>query len=426
MADNPVFARFLGHAPKITVIKKMSGRPIIALTLDIEKTYRGIHGLTSKMRTGVNQPQLASVRPQTDDRGYLIVRINDCFNGRYCAERPLGQGSFGRVVLAKDTMNNTYVAIKIMKAGKLFTHKGREEAEIMTMLSDEDPPISCKFIESFMQGNHYCIVMEALGSNLYHLLKSTKMQGFPLQTIRVWARRYLTSFKVLQHDRIRIIHTDCKPENTLIPFNNTCVEDIRIVDFGSAVRYPEGQMFLYIQSRYYRAPEVLLLQPYDYQIDIWSIAAILFEMHTGKVLFPAKSSELLCYMMIDILGYPPKEMVMDEDQKQINNSLKRYFKVRRQEDVELFHLNENAFPHQVVPDSYLLNKSVIEMAEAQKERIFGRPLRELIRNPIMVQYEGHTSADYDEFEEFLSKILVYDPKKRWTIDDALNSRFLNH
>lgn len=78
-------------------------------------------------------------------------------------------------------------------------------------------------------------------------------------------------------------------------------------------------------------------------------------------------------MMVDILGYPPKEMIMDEEQKQISNSLKRYFKMRKQEDAELFHLNENAFPHQVVPDSYLLNKSVIEMAEAQKERIFGRP-----------------------------------------------------
>lgn len=44
----------------------------------------------------------------------------------------------------------------------------------------------------------------------------------------------------------------------------------------------------------------------------------------------------------------------------------------------------------------------------------------------MTQYEGHTSADYEEFEEFLSKILVYDPKRRWTIDEALNSRFLSH
>lgn len=404
----------------------MSRRPVIALTLDIEKTYRSIHGIASKMRTTINQPQLTSARPQTDDRGYLIVRVNDCFNNRYCAERPLGQGSFGRVVLAKDTVSDTYVAIKIMKAGKLFTHKGREEAEIMTMLSNENPPISCKFIESFVQGNHYCIVMEALGSNLYHLLKSTKMQGFPLQTIRVWAHRYLTSFKKLQHDSIRIIHTDCKPENTLIPFNNTCIEDIRIIDFGSAVRYPEGQVFFYIQSRYYRAPEVLLLQSYDYQIDIWSIATILFEMHTGKVLFPAKSSELLCYMMIDVLGFPPAEMVMDDEQKQINNNLRRYFKLRRQDDEELRHLNNNAFPHQKIPDKYLLNKNVLEMAEAQKERIFGRPLKELIRNPIMAQYKGHTNADYEEFEEFLSNILVYDPKKRWAIDDALNSRFLNH
>ncbi len=48
------------------------------------------------------------------------------------------------------------------------------------------------------------------------------------------------------------------------------------------------QMFHYIQSRFYRSPEVLLGIPYDLAIDMWSLGCILVEMHTGEPLFSGK------------------------------------------------------------------------------------------------------------------------------------------
>ena len=45
------------------------------------------------------------------------------------------------------------------------------------------------------------------------------------------------------------------------------------------------QMYQYIQSRFYRSPEVLLGIPYDLAIDMWSLGCILVEMHTGESLF---------------------------------------------------------------------------------------------------------------------------------------------
>ena len=48
------------------------------------------------------------------------------------------------------------------------------------------------------------------------------------------------------------------------------------------------QMFHYIQSRFYRSPEVLLGIPYDLAIDVWSLGCILVEMHTGEPLFSGK------------------------------------------------------------------------------------------------------------------------------------------
>lgn len=47
-------------------------------------------------------------------------------------------------------------------------------------------------------------------------------------------------------------------------------------------------MFQYIQSRFYRSPEVLLGIPYDLAIDVWSLGCILVEMHTGEPLFSGK------------------------------------------------------------------------------------------------------------------------------------------
>lgn len=46
-----------------------------------------------------------------------------------------------------------------------------------------------------------------------------------------------------------------------------------------------SQIYQYIQSRFYRSPEVLLGMPYDLAIDMWSLGCILVEMHTGEPLF---------------------------------------------------------------------------------------------------------------------------------------------
>jgi dual specificity tyrosine-phosphorylation-regulated kinase 2/3/4 len=57
-----------------------------------------------------------------------------------------------------------------------------------------------------------------------------------------------------------VIHCDLKPENIL--FTDSNCESLKIIDFGSSCfNYKSG--FTYVQSRYYRAPEILLGLPYD-------------------------------------------------------------------------------------------------------------------------------------------------------------------
>lgn len=86
----------------------------------------------------------------------------------------------------------------------------------------------------------------------------------------------------------RIIHCDLKPENILLRSKSRT--DIKIIDFGSSCHVNE-RMYTYIQSRFYRAPEIIFGIPYDLAIDMWSFGCILVELYTGFPLFPGESEE---------------------------------------------------------------------------------------------------------------------------------------
>lgn len=96
-----------------------------------------------------------------------------------------------------------------------------------------------------------------------------------------------------------IIHCDLKPENIVLEVMHPC--RIKIIDFGSSC-FTTDYLSSYIQSRSYRAPEVLLGLPYDMKIDIWSLGCIAAELHTGRVLFTNDCSATLLARIISILG----------------------------------------------------------------------------------------------------------------------------
>lgn len=49
---------------------------------------------------------------------------------------------------------------------------------------------------------------------------------------------------------------------------------IKLIDFGSSC-YSDEKMYSYIQSRYYRAPEVILGYEYSFPIDMWSFGCVI-------------------------------------------------------------------------------------------------------------------------------------------------------
>lgn len=65
-------------------------------------------------------------------------------------------------------------------------------------------------------------------------------------------------------------------------------------------------MYTYIQSRFYRAPEVILGAPYTCSIDMWSFGCILAELLTGFPLFPGENENEQMACIMEICGVPPR------------------------------------------------------------------------------------------------------------------------
>jgi dual specificity tyrosine-phosphorylation-regulated kinase 2/3/4 len=69
------------------------------------------------------------------------------------------------------------------------------------------------------------------------------------------------------------------------------------------------RIYTYIQSRFYRAPEIILGIPYTTAIDMWSFGAIVAELYSGFPLFPGESEvEQLAYIM-ELYGTPSDEVL---------------------------------------------------------------------------------------------------------------------
>ncbi|XP_063933642.1 dual specificity tyrosine-phosphorylation-regulated kinase 2-like [Zophobas morio] len=107
-------------------------------------------------------------------------------------------------------------------------------------------------------------------------------------------------------EREGIIHADLKPENVLLLQPEKC--RIKVIDFGSSC-FATEKVFTYVQSRFYRSPEVILGVAYDTKIDMWSLGCILAELYTGRPIFAGEDEheQLLCIMQV--LGFPPRTLV---------------------------------------------------------------------------------------------------------------------
>ena len=188
--------------------------------------------------------------------GDLICRPNDVvYNPEGCTYEmvgKLGQGTFGQVMRCS-TVDGRSVALKIIKNKPAYFQQALVELRILQTLGHYDRRI-VKMVDHFVFRKHLCIVFELLGGNLYELLRQNGYRGLEIPIVRSITQQLLRALVCLKREDV--IHCDLKPENILMTHPRS--SRIKLIDFGSAAF--AGQVcYSYIQSRFYRAPDVILV-----------------------------------------------------------------------------------------------------------------------------------------------------------------------
>jgi dual specificity tyrosine-phosphorylation-regulated kinase 2/3/4 len=250
-----------------------------------------------------------------DDLGNYILMQGDSIGYRFEVVEILGRGSFSQVCKCLDHKKSEIVAVKIIKSKPKFTSQANTEIRLLENINNKDLEENSNIIHLkeylFFRG-HPCLVFELLSMNLYELIKENEFKGLSIHLIRKIASQLLCSLKFLKS--IHVIHCDLKPENVLLKSPDSF--SIKLVDFGSGC-YEHERVYSYIQSRFYRSPEVLLGIPYTTSVDIWSLGCILAELYIGRPLFPAENEAELMSMILEIKDTPPLELINKASRKKI-------------------------------------------------------------------------------------------------------------
>lgn len=229
----------------------------------------------------------------------------------------LGQGSFGQVL--KCQVADSCVALKISKNRQAYFNQGCFEANILKRLNSSfdsnDTQHIVRMLDCFVFQKHLCIAFELLDMTLLEFLKWNNYKGVALVTIQSITRQLLEALMCLKD--ASLIHCDLKPENVMVCSMSPM--RIKLIDFGSACT-EKSMLHTYIQSRFYRSPEVILGLPYSSAIDLWSLGCISAELLLGLPLFPGQCEYDQLRCITKIVGLPPKDMLAT------GSKSKRFFK----------------------------------------------------------------------------------------------------
>uniref|UniRef100_A0A2P2MM10 mitogen-activated protein kinase n=1 Tax=Rhizophora mucronata TaxID=61149 RepID=A0A2P2MM10_RHIMU len=282
----------------------------------------------------------------------------------------LGRGASGIVCCARNAETNEEVAIK--KVGNAFDNRidaKRTLREIKLLCHmDHENIIKIKDIipppmkESF---NDVYIVYELMDTDLHQIIRSK--QALTDDHCQYFLYQLLRGLKYIHS--ANVLHRHLKPSNLLL--NANC--DLKICDFGLARTTSETDfMTEYVVTRWYRAPELLLnCSEYTGAIDIWSVGCILMEIIRREPLFPGRDYVQQLTLITELLGSPD-----DSDLGFLrSDNARRYVK-------QLPHVPKQPFAHKF-PD---ISPLALDLAE---------------------------------------RMLVFDPRKRITVEEALNHPYLS-
>ncbi|XP_065159459.1 homeodomain-interacting protein kinase 2 isoform X3 [Atheta coriaria] len=383
-----------------------------------EQIKLGSNTTITTAHSKVNAAPGANPQPQGSGSGadgdYQLVQHEVLYSmtNQYEVLEFLGRGTFGQVVKCWKKGTNEIVAIKILKNHPSYARQGQIEVSILSRLSQEnaDEFNFVRAYECFQHKNHTCLVFEMLEQNLYDFLKQNKFSPLPLKFIRPILQQVLTA--LLKLKQLGLIHADLKPENIMLVDPVRQPYRVKVIDFGSASHVSKAVCNTYLQSRYYRAPEIILGLPFCEAIDMWSLGCVVAELFLGWPLYPGSSEYDQIRYISQTQGLPTEHM--------LNNASKTTkFFYRDMESTYPFWRLKTPEEHEA--------ETGIKSKEARKY-IFNC-LDDIGQVNVPTDLEGGQllaeKADRKEFIDLLKRMLTMDQvERRTTPGEALNHPFV--
>jgi len=377
-----------------------------------EKVKLRMFVIKAKQEWAERAPQ---ARGETNEQEYYMASEGEAFGPKreFRCEASIGRGVFSSVFAVKQTAGeekDKSFAVKFVRSNHMMRKAAEKEVELYKRLAKQAPKEdneASQFMmflagcETFTHNGHLAMVFELQKCDLRTAMqKYGQGKGLPLQTVAQYVRQIFLCLRLLR--KLKVILGDLKPDNILMSLSKT---EVKVCDFGSAMEVAEEVKTAYMQPRYYRAPEIIIGNAYDTQIDLWSAGVTLYELGTGKILFKGKNNNGMLRAMLDVCGEFPRRMT-------------------KEGAYGSKHFNEKGDLVHKTPDSMSGLPEILKMRDYQKPRV---PISGLVEK---VLKEPPPNADNKTQERLLprladlvSKCLRIDQNERFTPEHALAHNF---
>lgn len=232
--------------------------------------------------------------------------------GSYELVKLIGEGSMGRVFLARHATLGRQVAVKVMRPEHLKTphlvQRFFQEARSVNQINHEHIVEVLDFVnevEGSGSGRAYCVMELLVGASLAELLRKQ-----PLAIERaVHIIRQVCGALEAAH-QLGVVHRDVKPDNIFITARNGDSSFTKVLDFGVAkLTAPLGEEKAsetiegtIVGTPAYMAPEQAAGLGADHRADIYGVGVVLYEILAGH---PPFESTSFGQLVVQIITKPP-------------------------------------------------------------------------------------------------------------------------
>ncbi|KAA8496222.1 Serine/threonine-protein kinase ppk15 [Porphyridium purpureum] len=438
-------------------------RLLLAASVGLVATYKTLHP-QYEYRSDMNPQRVLTSDDKPmhnhglDNQGHdLILSANDILRGPadqgdYEVEDLLGIGTFGQVVSCRHLPSGRSVAVKVIKNLASYEKQARLEMaildEIHQLASNTDTTRIIKLLNHFTYAGHLCLVFEKLSHNLFEVIQQNNYRGMDLSVVRQLVSQLLSAMVVLED--LRITHCDIKPENMMLAKSDRL--DMVLIDFGSARRH-EDKLFSYVQSRFYRAPEVILGGAYDTKIDAWSLGCVAAELMLGLPLFPGQTEYNMLQRITEMIGDASADFIercpnayryyerVDDDDSDTSQPCS-YYRLRLEREVRQSIASSPSTGAEGLDPNMNVSQNPVDLAAMPKASGDGgsaaglgsgsgswtRYFKHQTLHDIIMMYPNrkrkagsavaHDVQERKQFLDFLQQLLRIDPTQRWSAKQA--------